>query len=590
MSRKRKNKHAAVPEEILAEGSAGTPVHVQSDEAGAELHVTAEPEPVEAVVIEEVAVEAAPAAAPPRKAKRRGKRAVEPEAVTSDEAIDAAAAHAEELEARALGHDEPAETADDREASPEADALAEIVADLADADGLAADAPGDAPAGEPGELSADAAEGDELVADGEEVAAVMPTSAASLDDKQLRHLVEALVFAADKPITVQRLRQLTRVADVRRLETALAELAVDYQDRGVILQQVSGGYQFRTQTKFSAWVQQLIQGRPVRLSRAQLETLAIVAYRQPITRPEIDDIRGVDSSATLKLLMDRALIRILGKREEVGRPMLYGTTKEFLDFFSLGDLRELPTLREYSELTDESRKVMKDRLGVTEPGGGGGEGGAPPSDGGEGGGAPPSDHGGGDEGGGEPASASGGEDARHAEAVDAETAPDGELEAAAETGAAAAAAAASETEAEAEAEAEAHAEGEVDAPAEIEAEIEVAGDAEAVVETAGEVHADAAAETAMEEHVALDATPESPAEVEADIEADIEPAAEPIYVVEAVDGDAGHWPQGAMRMAAVDPIIGLVPEADEPVVEDAHAVPEVLEGTGAAATREPTQE
>ncbi len=106
-------------------------------------------------------------------------------------------------------------------------------------------------------------------------------------------------------------------------------------------------------------MQQLIAGRPVRLSRAQLETLAIIAYRQPITRPEIDEIRGVDSSATLRLLLDRALIRVLGKREEVGRPMLYGTTKEFLDFFSLGDLRELPTLREYSELTDESRQVVE---------------------------------------------------------------------------------------------------------------------------------------------------------------------------------------------------------------------------------------
>jgi hypothetical protein len=101
-----------------------------------------------------------------------------------------------------------------------------------------------------------------------------------------------------------------------------------------------------------------------RLVSAQLETLAIVAYRQPITRPEVDEIRGVDSSATLRLLMDRALIRILGKKEDVGRPILYGTTKEFLDFFSLGDLRELPTLREYSELTDESRQVMSDELGI----------------------------------------------------------------------------------------------------------------------------------------------------------------------------------------------------------------------------------
>lgn len=196
--------------------------------------------------------------------------------------------------------------------------------------------------------------------------AVMPTSghiARALDPGQLKSLVEALVFASDKPVTLLRLRQLTRISDTKRLEQALAELANDYLDRGLILQQVSGGWQFRTRSEWATWVQQLIAGRPVRLTRAQLETLAIVAYRQPITRPEIDDIRGVDSSQTLKLLMERGLIRCLGKREEVGRPLLYGTTKEFLDFFSLGDLRELPTLREYSELTDESRRVIDDRLG-----------------------------------------------------------------------------------------------------------------------------------------------------------------------------------------------------------------------------------
>src|SRR6185436_17186527 len=184
----------------------------------------------------------------------------------------------------------------------------------------------------------------------------------------------------DRPLTIARLRQLTRVSDTKRLEQALVELAEDYRDRGLVLQQVSGGYQFRTRTQFSAWVQQLIAGRPVRLSRAQLETLAIIAYRQPITRPEIDDIRGVDSTATLKLLIDRMLIRVLGKREEVGRPMLYGTSKEFLDFFSLGDLRELPTLREYSELTEESRKVMSDRLGIS-PDGDDGSGGGPDGNG-----------------------------------------------------------------------------------------------------------------------------------------------------------------------------------------------------------------
>ena len=238
-------------------------------------------------------------------------------------------------------------------------------------------------------MDGEAIDGEAIDGEAIDPVATLPTSAATMDASQLKQLVEALVFASDKPITVVRLRQLTRISDTRRLEHALAELAEDYRDRGLVLQQVSGGYQFRTRTQWAGWVQQLIAGRPVRLSRAQLETLAIIAYRQPITRPEIDEIRGVDSSATLKLLMDRALIRILGKKEEVGRPMLYGTTKEFLDFFSLGDLRELPTLREYSELTDESRQVMTDRLGAA-PNSGDDDGGEGGNGGDSGGGAPPS--------------------------------------------------------------------------------------------------------------------------------------------------------------------------------------------------------
>ncbi|MGE0398962.1 MAG: SMC-Scp complex subunit ScpB [Kofleriaceae bacterium] len=264
--------------------------------------------------------------------------------IVSDEVLAEAAAAAESDDA----HAEPL--------MPEA--ILEAVAE--------ADAGNDAVDGEV--LEGDAVEGGgdgegDGEVDGE--GAALPIAAVAMEGAELKKLVEALVFASDKPVTVQRLRQLTRVADTKRLEATLLELQADYSERGLILTSVSGGWQFRTQPRFSTWVQQLIAGRPVRLSRAQLETLAIIAYRQPITRPEIDDIRGVDSSATLKLLLDRQLIRILGKKEEVGRPMLYGTTKEFLDFFSLGDLRELPTLREYSELTDESRRVMTDRLGIS---------------------------------------------------------------------------------------------------------------------------------------------------------------------------------------------------------------------------------
>ncbi len=234
----------------------------------------------------------------------------------------------------------------------------EVPADEVPADEVPADAPvgDDDLEGEPGD--------DDL--DPEDAVSPMAAQAAQLDDQRFGALIEALLFAADRPLTIARLRQLTRVSDTARIAAALERLAAARADSGIVVSSVSGGYSLRTHSGFSPWVQQLIAGRPVRLSRAQLETLAIVAYRQPITRPEIDQIRGVDSGATLKLLLDRSLIRILGKREEVGRPLLYGTTKEFLDFFSLNDLRELPTLREYSELSEESRGVVA-RMGLEVP-------------------------------------------------------------------------------------------------------------------------------------------------------------------------------------------------------------------------------
>ena len=163
---------------------------------------------------------------------------------------------------------------------PDADAMSATDGD--DAADLVASSGSDATEGDLVESTAVAAaapDGDDVVGDpitdeaGVE-AALLP---GTLSPVQLRHLIEALIFATDKPVTLQRLRQLTRVSDVTRIEQALAELHEDYKDRGIALHQVSGGYQFRTNTAFSTWVQQLIQGRPVRLSRAQLETLAIVA-------------------------------------------------------------------------------------------------------------------------------------------------------------------------------------------------------------------------------------------------------------------------------------------------------------------------
>ena len=172
--------------------------------------------------------------------------------------------------------------------------------------------------------------------------------------ERMKSVIESLLFASEKPVDARRLQELIGEPDAEKVAAMLEWLRADYADRGVVLHEVAGGFQFRTNPLNAHWVQQLVAGRPVRLTRAQLETLAIVGYRQPITRPEIDEIRGVDSGGTVKVLLDRGLVRVIGKKDEPGRPMLFGTTKEFLAFFNLRDLRDLPTLREFQELSPES--------------------------------------------------------------------------------------------------------------------------------------------------------------------------------------------------------------------------------------------
>jgi segregation and condensation protein B len=185
---------------------------------------------------------------------------------------------------------------------------------------------------------------------------------------RLQSIVESLLFAADKPLTLRQLGELLGENELARVRAAVAAVELAQQDRGFQLHQVAGGFQFRTHADNATWVQKLLASKPVRLSRPQLETLAIVSYRQPVTRPEIDEIRGVDSGGTLKTLLDRSLIRILGKKEEPGRPMLYGTTREFLEFFNLRDLKDLPTLREFHELSEEHQAQVEALEGVAPEG------------------------------------------------------------------------------------------------------------------------------------------------------------------------------------------------------------------------------
>lgn len=208
-------------------------------------------------------------------------------------------------------------------------------------------AAGEGEAAPEGEVVA-AAEGD---ADDEEIAPIV-------DSARLESILESLIYAADRALSLSDLKRLVNERDGKKLTAALEALRARHEETGILLVNLSGGWQFRTNPINGDWVAKLVAGKPQRLSRAMLETLAIVAYRQPITRPEIDEIRGVDCGPVLKTLLDRNFVRILGKKEEVGRPMLYGTTPDFLKTFSLKDLNELPTLREFHELSEQQMAAV----------------------------------------------------------------------------------------------------------------------------------------------------------------------------------------------------------------------------------------
>ncbi|HZR07746.1 MAG TPA: SMC-Scp complex subunit ScpB [Myxococcales bacterium] len=174
--------------------------------------------------------------------------------------------------------------------------------------------------------------------------------------------LEALFFAAEKPLDLATLEEATQFSK-ELLQSALEALQKRYAPGagGVTLVDLGGRWQLRTEAEVGAYVRRMLRVKPLRLTRAALETLAIVAYRQPVTRPEMEDLRGVDCGAITKALLERKLIRILGKKDEPGRPLLFGTTREFLELFNLRDLTQLPTLREFQELSEESRKIVEEQ-------------------------------------------------------------------------------------------------------------------------------------------------------------------------------------------------------------------------------------
>lgn len=182
-----------------------------------------------------------------------------------------------------------------------------------------------------------------------------------LDTAELKPILEALLFAAPGPVRLEQLA-LAAEAEPARVSVLLAELSDEYRrsGRGFTLVELADGYQLRTRPEYAERIRRLHSSRPVRLSRAALEALAIVAYKQPVTRADIEYLRGVDSGGVVKSLLDKRLVRIVGKKDIPGRPLLYGTGREFLEFFGLRSLDELPTLKEFTELTAESENLLLD--------------------------------------------------------------------------------------------------------------------------------------------------------------------------------------------------------------------------------------
>lgn len=166
--------------------------------------------------------------------------------------------------------------------------------------------------------------------------------------EQLKNIIESLLFVSDAPLSIERLKSILTGVEAKEIREAIETIAEEYEARkgGVYLGEVAGGYQIRTRPVYNEWIKLLLKPTPLRLSQPALETLAIIAYRQPIIRAEIEALRGVDCGGVLRLLMEKKLVRVLGRKEIPGRPLIYATTRQFLEMFDLKDLKELPSAHE----------------------------------------------------------------------------------------------------------------------------------------------------------------------------------------------------------------------------------------------------
>jgi segregation and condensation protein B len=177
--------------------------------------------------------------------------------------------------------------------------------------------------------------------------------------KSLKLIIEALCFASDRPLNASEIRAWLPDESTSSITQALKDLQTEYNDleRSFALKEVAKGFQFRTRSEYSSYVLRMLKMSPTRLSRAALETLAIIAYKQPILRQEIERLRGVDVGGILKTLLEKELIRIMGRKNLPGRPLIYGTTKKFLAVFDLKDLESLPKLKEIKDLLPDEMQT-----------------------------------------------------------------------------------------------------------------------------------------------------------------------------------------------------------------------------------------
>src|SRR5271167_1011922 len=180
----------------------------------------------------------------------------------------------------------------------------------------------------------------------------------TVEEERLKAILESLLFAAGGPVAMAQFVSVLDPIPRDTIRLALADLASAYSasGRGIVLEEVANGYQLRTAKEHAFYVRKLLAAKPPRLSRPLLETLAIIAYRQPVTRPEIEQLRGVDCGGVIDTLLERRLVKIAGRKEAPGRPIMYETTAEFLELFGLKDLSGLPDLEEL-RLIETPREV-----------------------------------------------------------------------------------------------------------------------------------------------------------------------------------------------------------------------------------------